>query len=983
MKKTVCSKCGIKRGRRQCASKGGKYICGDCCSSAQLNSGCPRECVNYGKISDKVLWNRINELAKNKNPEAIVALMENHRSSIDGLVKKNGRWDDRRLNYLYGWYFFFKKDLDKAIVFMEKVSRDASSERLQVNMARLVLGRAYLEKKDIKRALDNANNMDDDCGDDKRHLLESIYLAGGRMYELLDMLNSMENKGLYEKYMLLQCALVLKKNGGKRIIAMIDDLLDSGYFSGNRYETARLLGLKIKLLFKNLRMKEAYEVFSNNQDIILKAAKDIYDCREACSLSAFFMYTIDKERAMEIYNEISGVQVSSHIMEELYDAFSTMDVSPYIRARAIEKSVSQVLNGREFNRTVCAADILYEDGEYSLAMDLYIRALDEGCIEALTMYRAAVCFIKGSRFKEAYEILTKILLVTRLIPGVYPYLIRCCLELDIEWSDYFKSMEIEKLGFNELFELAGSLMMKGHYEKAGYLYSTIFEKYKGMDVYSMRMTCHCMADVYRNLKNYKKGVEIISMVPRQFMDGDLYIDLGCIYYDWGQLDMAKEAFDKGIEYYGSTVALFNMAILYMSRRDFKKALSYLEDCLKKIITPSVGMERIGQRCSPPLVKILKNIAICCHMLGKDEDALIYADMAGKSGMDDSLPEITSMIQQALLGTNNVNDDIAQLMDGCMVVREDFIQRIRMLLNDVIDRYYGKTEEPVPSSQLTKKITAFIMNMRAEYSADRNAIEHSDETFQRFVNSLTSSFEKSFFEIDEVACTDESVSSGSVVTYAKNLAMLGDSMFNELEYAGCRELIYASLIPYFKSIKVLCHHMLYPYYVRNMRELPAPEPEEYRKIGVYIYKTGSKKCLRVDSSLDISCDEYLFEINCHPGIRNRYLNHNIHYMPWNKLKWIISGIKRGWDVLDDVRSSGLLLLFYGGYKNYLGIDGEFKDGRDIIKLSGELIHMGNERDFCIKSLMSGCFEPDYVSHAVYVRDLALKCMDDMLKIKCIS
>ncbi len=985
MKKIICIRCGIKRGRRQCEKEGGKYICGDCCTDEQLKADCSKNCIHYGKINEKGLSAYINALSESENPDGVVKLFDVYKDSADEFFKRRGLNGRYKLNYLYGWYFFIKRDFDKAVELMEKVAADDSAGQLQVNMARLVLARAYLMKKDIKRALDNALSVDETYAKDKRFIIENAYLAGGRMYELLDMLNSIENHGVYENYMLLQCSLVLKKDEGEEILAIVDDLINSGFFTNNIYENARLVAIKIKLLFKKLKMKEAYEVFEQNEKLILGTLNDVDDCREASILAAFFIYTVDKYKALKIYNMLSKENVSSIIIDELYRAFYTLEVSPYVRARAIERSISPTIEGKRFSRTVCAANILYESGEYYHALDLYIRALDEDEVKPLTMYTSSVCFIKCNRFNEGYDVLLKILKITDLIPGLYPCLIRCCLELGIEWHDYFKSMQIDKLNFNEIYELAKSLMEKEYFDDALYLYTYLLERYDGMDIYSMKMVCHSMSMVYRKLMDYKKGLETIYKIPDRFMDDVLYIDLGCIYYDSGELDKAEEAFRKGLKYSDSFTALFDIAILYMKREKYDMAFDYFKDYIENL-SRMTNRRQLSSNMEymPPLVKVYKNMAICCLKLGKLNDAILYMDKASKSGQDDSLHDALLAIQSAMLDPDSTHTDTAHIMDSCLEVREDFICRLKMFLDKVICKYYGNLKALIPTTELSKNLNKFISGEREAYLKGKHSIEHSDETFQRYTNMLASSFERNLPSMSEVACACEYTAKGGILDHVRYLSSVGENMLGELEYTEHSGLIYCSLIPYFKAVDALSHYILYPYYKRNINKLPLPlKSEGYSNIGVYSYSAYGKRCFRMQSQLDISSDEYLFEINCHPGLRKKYLDYTTHYMPWSKLSWMISGMKNGSDILDGSKSAGLLLLFYCVYKNYLGIKGDFKDKSEIVKLSGELIHLGNERDFCIKVLMSKSFEPDYVLHAKYVRDLALNCINDLMKIKVLK
>jgi tetratricopeptide (TPR) repeat protein len=99
MKKIVCSKCGLKRGRRQCIKYNKKYICGDCCSSIQLSSGCPVDCIHNGKLKINDLNHKVEEfiemgiLMRNSNPNEAVRLFDKalklDENNSRGLVEKS------------------------------------------------------------------------------------------------------------------------------------------------------------------------------------------------------------------------------------------------------------------------------------------------------------------------------------------------------------------------------------------------------------------------------------------------------------------------------------------------------------------------------------------------------------------------------------------------------------------------------------------------------------------------------------------------------------------------------------------------------------------------------------------------------------------------------------------------------------------------------------------------------------------------------
>jgi hypothetical protein len=56
-------------------------------------------------------------------------------------------------------------------------------------------------------------------------------------------------------------------------------------------------------------------------------ADHVQNCRDACQLMAFFLYGIDRNKAIEIYNTGSGTELDEFIIVELHNAFSTLKAS--------------------------------------------------------------------------------------------------------------------------------------------------------------------------------------------------------------------------------------------------------------------------------------------------------------------------------------------------------------------------------------------------------------------------------------------------------------------------------------------------------------------------------------------------------------------------------------------------------------------------------------------------------------------------------
>lgn len=1056
MKKIICYKCNAKRGRRQCIRYNNRYICGDCCSSMQLNADCPKDCIHLGKIMPRDLNKKTSELIntgiqiRDRKPEEAIKLFDRalkldkniyqclieksaaheklgqYDDAVDclkqasalkedssiyrtmiGIYRKTGKineclnvlmnyrdkLDGWEADYLTGECYFLSGEFEKAVQYMDSVLKNAESDMAHLDRARIILAKIYLAYRDIDKVIENAESVSRDFEQEKNTLIESAYFVTGRMYELLKLIDSMEKVGYGEKFMLLQCTLVLRKNSQGGIIDLIDDILKNGYYSSSPYEETRLVGLKVRLLFKELKIKEAYELFDRYEDRLVKAAKDIYDCYEACSLIAFFLYNLDKNKSISLYRTVTSMDIDSFIIDELYNAFTTMNITPYVIAKSIEKSIELMKSGKSqsFNRTSIVADILFEYGEFSQAFDLYKRITDSERPDTVIMYKMAVCLMKQNKFEDALEIFINILGVTKYIPGVYPGIIKCCLETNREWTDFFQSLELEKLSFSEIYELAGNMMSKEHYDKAGYLYSYMMEKYKTMDVYSRKMIYHNMASVYRKLKDYSKAMEIIGEIPEKYYGECLAIDMGCLYFDVGDFDRAGEIFESVASCSDSPVVYFNLGILNIKLKNYHGALQYFAESIDKTISEIRRKKAFNAReYGSMLIKLYRNTSLCQIKLGRIEEALLSIEKALNIEKSQREMDIVTMVQRILLnrdkGWEENGDDIEVMMDSCITVREGFTEDIRRLLDGILNRTYslsGKNRIKI-NDGLSDDIAAFIRNERRVYSKYKDSIERSEGTFQRYVDNMILSFERRTLPdyIKEAAtAADGKTGSIDILKYTNVLLELGDRMFKNFEYTKSEEYIYASLIPYYKIIKMCAVETVYPYYKKNIDFLPVPGgPEDFKNIGVYSYMAGGETCYRMDFSFNISCSEYLFEINCHPGLRSEYINCKKHYMPWNKLLWIISGMKKKWNVIDDAKSVGLMLLFYCGYKNYMGIQGDFDSMDEIIKLSGDLIQMNNERDYYIRNMLKGSYEFDYLNCVKNVRILAQRCMDGLMKIK---
>lgn len=1054
MKKEMCIKCGQKRGRRYCLKFGG-FICGDCCSTTQLNYTCPKSCSGFGKINIKDYNDKINALLeigtgkKDSNPNEAIKIFDrvlaldgsNYRGyvekgaayeklgqfdkSIECLEKaysmneeiniyldmvsdhmKAGRYkkalemvkglkdrpENPRIYYLSGQCLYMLGQFEDAAENMKKAIGSSKISKEDMDMAYITLARSYLMLKDNDLSIKSAMSIGKGHDAEKNEVLESAYFAGGKMYELIKLIDSIETVGGLEKYMLLQCCLVLNKNNHGNIIKIIDDILSGGFYKNNSYREAWLISLKIKLLFKECNMKQAYEVFMENEEKILKYLPDISDCSEACSLIAFFVYSIDRGKALSLYNISSGFNVSGFLMDELYNAFTTMDISPYIIARCIQRSFELMKGGKSetFNRTSIAADLLFEAGDYSRAAVFYSRLFDKDKPNPLVMYRISVCLMHQAKYEDAEEILKKIISRTHFIPGVNPALIKCALETGKDWMEYYKTMEIEKLDFSSIYELAGSLSDAGHFDKAGYLYSFILVKFKDMDIYSRKMVYHNMVSVYRNLHEYKKALEILGQIPPEYQGQDVMVDFGCLYCDTGDMQRSLDIFENIPKGYHEEIIDYNTGILQMKLGNINEALKCFQksvEDIKDMLKDKGPMHFSEYR--DILCRVYRNSSLCYMQQGNIEYALLNCERALDAKGDARTGEIISFVQGAILHPEkaSIKEDSASLMDDCAAVNESFVEDIKATLKSLLIKVYGDNDNvQTYEDPESKCIGDFIDNEIKIYQKNRASIERSESTFQRHIDNIMNIFEKKVIRVIDdkfPAPLENNASPSEVHEYCRHLVNFGKNLFNKLQYSNMPGYVYISLIPFYKAVKILSVNIISPYYKKNMDKLPLPENNEgFKQIGIYYHKSYDDIFYRIDFSYDVSCSKYLFEINCSPGLRDKYFNFKRHYMPWDKLHWMISGIKKKWDVVDDARACGLMLLFYSGYKDYLGIESSL-EREDIIKLSGDLIQLDNERNFNIRSVLNGDYELDCNVQAENIRDLALRCIHGLLKINDIE
>ncbi|MDI6619275.1 MAG: CDC27 family protein [Clostridiales bacterium] len=1022
VKKILCERCGQRRGRRQCPKYDYINICGECCSKIQLDSDCPDECINKGKVSARELHDKINSLMdagityEDKNPKEAIRLFNKvlgldknflesylemssaydslgmydnsvrclekayklnkdgnllymiaeqyiksgeYQKPINIILSNKEKFKDCRADYLLGKCYFSLKEYKNSISCMKKVLDEEGLNKGYRNKAAIILSRSYLSIKDAEDAIKYAKTLDDEYSKDRRELIEEGYFSAKRIYELLKYIESFKGIGYFEKDMLLRCAPMLKIKDKNVILNIIDDLLRSTYLKDD--ERLEIICRKICILFEDSRMNESFNLFEQNKESIIKMSGTTPECYSACCFAAFFAYSLDRPCAMHIYNSIAPQKTDEIVIDELYNAFKDMDISPSIKAKSIAKSV-KVLSGKKngsFLRTRVAADLLFENGEYYEALDMYHRASDAKAEDAFLLYRMAVCNIKLDKFKSAFKLLDRILSLNKYIPSAYPKIIICCVESGLDWADYFKHMEIEKLNFNEVYELGECLSKNEYYDKAGFLFNYLIDNYKNVDIYRRKKILHNLSFIYRKLKNYEKGIELIKSVPNEYLSRDLSIDLWCLYYESMQYDKAAEVFDIYLKDIKDPEVYFNSGILALKLKKYKEAVDYFEGCIHISIEQGYRKDELIQRA-------LTDISICKANMGRGIDALSYVDRALKVRYDDRALDVLFMIQKKLLHGKEKNQEICGYESDCISKSECFDDEINSLFEKITSSIYPRKESIVKKDRVQEKIESFVKIEREKYKSDKDYIERSESAYCRLINEMFALFDKRV--LSEITAADIDRSINEYDDFGRN---------------GSQEYLYGCITPYFEDLSHLCHKVLYPYYKKSIDFLPVVHSmEDFKKLGIYCYESGGKRYYRIDFSFDISCSKYLFEINCHPGIRSEYIDCRIHYMPWEKLVWIISGIEKKWDIIDGIKSAGLLLLFYGGYKNYLGIEGDFKGSDEIIKLSGDIIKAGNECDYAVKNMLNGTLEYNMIENIRKLRGVIKGCIADISKVKLI-
>lgn len=527
MKKYLCLRCSKKNGKRRCSLYDNKYVCEKCCAELQKASGYCRKCIyaNKPESSNTKIGETILSKAGNETYTAGGSVLGEHTLLLgDSEVDKNtakfymraGRYkeaaeilkniDDASMRaeclYLIAECYYNMKEYDTAALYVNRVFTWDSASRGQKKKARI--------------------------------LMESILLSGGCIFELLLLLNSTDDPDFNEKAMLLECSLMFNRRNVNKNIFIASELLKSGYYRDNVREKAKLAAVKIILLFKCGRIDEAYEVFEKYREIIIGNGESIQECREACGLMGFFLHSIDISKSLTAYQAASNACLSTSVMEEIYKAFSSIEVSPYIRAKAVKKAITLITEGTlskdggcsQINPALQTADTLYEEEEYYEAAEFYALANVWEYWNPQLILRWAHCLMKYSRFNDAYDILIKMERKSHE-RVLYPKLIICLIEIGMDWRPYFNSVNTDASSFRDIYELAGCLSRYGQYESAAYLYESLIQKYKECDLYSKKMICLNMAFVYEKLNNHEKARMALDLIPEEYRDKGIKEGAGC------------------------------------------------------------------------------------------------------------------------------------------------------------------------------------------------------------------------------------------------------------------------------------------------------------------------------------------------------------------------------------------------------------------------------------------------------------------------
>ncbi len=135
--------------------------------------------------------------------------------------------------------------------------------------------------------------------------------------------------------------------------------------------------------------------------------------------------------------------------------------------------------------------------------------------------------------------------------------------------------------------------------------------------------------IVKELETLMKGLEITKG------NSTLMLKLGRAYWRLGHLDDARKYFDAAEELDPNDPVLYNnISLLYISKKDFAKARSYLEQSLKKIEIDPMSV-------SPNDEAVINgNYGFCLGSLGEMQEAIKYLKIAKDKGYDkDSLANV--------------------------------------------------------------------------------------------------------------------------------------------------------------------------------------------------------------------------------------------------------------------------------------------------------------------------------------------------------
>ncbi|TDT61173.1 hypothetical protein [Fonticella tunisiensis] len=353
------------------------------------------------------------------------------------------------------------------------------------------------------------------------------------------------------------------------------------------------------------------------------------------------------------------------------------------------------------------------------------------------------------------------------------------------------------------------------------------------------------------------------------------------------------------------------------------------------------------------------------------------------------------MEEYVLALKTINEavDIQPWNDNLKKIREGIIDRLSGIesKNKFIEDYYSRgtivgeilrhsmelyqkiDNIEIKNKNLFKRITEFIAQARRLFDDEKRVLEQDLENINSYIINgerqlnlyIEDKKAKKFASrIEKYGLPDEVE---KVVKVAETLHIKA-SQESDIDYSHIVFL-------YSKGIEMLCRHKLIPYFNRHRKDMPViNERSDYNKIGINTFDVGGLIRYKFKNYFDIQCSPYLMEINKNNILRKEFKGKE-HVMPWDKLKFISHCIKTGKDPIDGSKSAGMLLLFYGTYNNYLGLEYDNLQINELIVLAGNLIRLQNERNALIHSKILD--DREWIDN---IRKLCFDCIEKLCNIK---